>query len=72
MYVSGKLPTYPSPNLMLTLTFHFGQNVRLREGVGGPIALCPLWLVQVITLVLVLKELRHDILSHFFDGLNYG
>ena len=19
-----------------------------------------------------LKELRHDILSHFFDGLNYG
>ena len=29
MYASGKLPTYPSPNLTLTLTSLFGQNVRL-------------------------------------------
>ena len=31
-YVSGKLTTYPSPNLTLTLTSHFGQNVGLGEG----------------------------------------
>ena len=31
MYVSGKLTTYLSPNLTLTLTSHFGQNVGLGE-----------------------------------------
>ena len=30
-YVSGKLPTYPSPKLTLTLTSHLGQNVGLGE-----------------------------------------
>ena len=29
---SGKLPTYPSPNLTLTLSYRFGQNVRFGEG----------------------------------------
>ena len=32
MYVSGKLPTYPSPSLALTLTSCVGQNVRFGEG----------------------------------------
>ena len=32
LYVSGKLPTYPSPNPTLTLTSHLGQNVGLGEG----------------------------------------
>ena len=32
MYVSGKLPTYPSPNLTLTVTYHFGQNVLFWKG----------------------------------------
>ena len=32
LYVSGKLPTYPSPNSTLTLTSHLGQNVGLGEG----------------------------------------
>ena len=27
-----ELPTYPSPNLTLTLTSHFGKNVALGEG----------------------------------------
>ena len=31
-YVSGKLPTHPSPKPTLTLTFHSGQNVDLGEG----------------------------------------
>ena len=31
LYVSGKLPTYSSPNTTLTLTSHLGQNVGLRE-----------------------------------------
>ena len=31
-YVSGKLPTYPSPKPTLALTFHLGQNVSLGEG----------------------------------------
>ena len=31
MYVSGKLTTYPSPNLTFTLTSHFGQNVGLSQ-----------------------------------------
>ena len=35
MYVSGKLPTYPSPNLTLILSSRFGQNVRLGEGWVG-------------------------------------
>jgi len=35
LYVSGKLPTYPSPKPTLTLTCHLGQNVGLREGGGG-------------------------------------
>ena len=30
--VSGKLPTYPSPKLTLTLTSHLGQNDGLGEG----------------------------------------
>ena len=30
--VSGKLPTYLSPNLTLALTSFFGQNVRFGEG----------------------------------------
>ena len=37
--VSGKLPTYPSPKLTLTLTPHFGQNDGLssigRTGYSG-------------------------------------
>ena len=33
MYVSGKLPTYPSPKSTLTLTSHLGQNFGL--GAGG-------------------------------------
>ena len=34
--VSGKLPTYPSPKLTLTLTSHLGQNVGLiRGGLDG-------------------------------------
>ena len=33
-YVSGKLPTYPSPKPTLTLMSHLGQNVGLR-GRGG-------------------------------------
>ena len=32
LYVSGKLPTYPSPKPTLTLTSHLEQNVALREG----------------------------------------
>ena len=32
IHVSGKLTTYPSPNLTLILTFHFGQNVGVGEG----------------------------------------
>ena len=36
LYVSWKLPTYPSPKPTLTLTSHLGQNVGLKEGrVGG-------------------------------------
>ena len=30
LFVSGKLPTYPSPKPTLTLTCHLGQNVGLR------------------------------------------
>ena len=30
-----KLPTYPSPNQTLTLTFHLKQNNRFWGGVGG-------------------------------------
>ena len=33
--VSGRLSTYPSPKLTLTLTSHLGQNVGLVEGLGG-------------------------------------
>ena len=29
LYVSAKLPTYPSPKPTLTLTSHLGQNVGL-------------------------------------------
>ena len=32
LYVSGKLPTYPSPKPTSTLTSHLGQNVGLGEG----------------------------------------
>ena len=31
-FLSGKLSTYPSPKLTLTLNSHFGQNDGLREG----------------------------------------
>ena len=33
--VSGKLTTYPSPKLILTLTSHSGQNVGLGKGWVG-------------------------------------
>ena len=32
VYVSRKLPTYPSPKLTLTLSSHLGQNDGLGEG----------------------------------------
>ena len=32
LYVSGKLPTYPSTKRTLTLTSPLGQNVGLGEG----------------------------------------
>ena len=32
LYVSGKLPTYPSPKPTLILTSHLGKNVGLGEG----------------------------------------
>ena len=32
IYVSGKLPTYPSLKPTLILTAHLGQNVGLGEG----------------------------------------
>ena len=32
LYVTGKLPTFPSPKRTLTLTSHLGQNVGLGEG----------------------------------------
>ena len=32
LYVSGKLPTYPSPKPTLTLSSYLGQNVGLAEG----------------------------------------
>ena len=32
IYISGKLPTYPSPKSTLTLTSHLGQNVGLGKG----------------------------------------
>ena len=35
LYVSGKLPTYPSSKPALTLTPHLGQNVGLRKGQVG-------------------------------------
>ena len=35
LYVSGKLPTYPSPKPTLPLTCHLGKNVGSREGEGG-------------------------------------
>ena len=31
-YVSGKLPTYPSPKPTLILSSHLGQNIGLGEG----------------------------------------
>ena len=35
LYVSGNLPTYPSPKQTLTLTSHLRQNVGLGEGEGN-------------------------------------
>ena len=32
LYVSGKVPTYPSPKPTLTLSSHLWQNVGLGEG----------------------------------------
>ena len=32
LYVSGKLPTYPSPKPTSTLTSHLGKNVGFGEG----------------------------------------
>ena len=34
LYVSGKLPTYPSSKSSLTLTFHLGQNAGSGDGVS--------------------------------------
>ena len=31
LYPSGKLPTYPTPEPTLTLTFHLGQNVEFNS-----------------------------------------
>ena len=31
-WLPGKLPTYPSPKLTLTLTSHLGENDGLGEG----------------------------------------
>ena len=42
-YVTGKLPTYPSPKPTLTLISHLGQNVGLKEGLVGSF---PLYLRQ--------------------------
>ena len=35
LYVSGKLPTYPSPKPTVTLTSHLEQNIGLGEGYVG-------------------------------------
>ena len=35
IYVSGKLPTYPSPKPALTLATRLGQNVGLGDGKMG-------------------------------------
>ena len=35
IYVSGKVPSYPSPQPTLTFTSHFWQNVGLGEGEVG-------------------------------------
>ena len=32
IWFPGKLPTYPSPKLTLTLTSHIGENDGLGEG----------------------------------------
>ena len=34
VYDSGTLPTYPSPNPMLTLSSHFGAKCCIRRGEG--------------------------------------
>ena len=36
LYISGKLPSYPSPRPTFTLTFHLEKNVGLREGLVEP------------------------------------
>ena len=46
------------PHVIHTMIDCWLQNMHVpREWLGGPQNL---------------KKLRHDILSHFFDGLNYG
>ena len=35
LHISGKLLSYPSPKLTLTLTSHLSQNVGLGEGYVG-------------------------------------
>ena len=37
LYVSVKLPTYPTLKPTLTLTSHLGQNVGFEERAGGQI-----------------------------------
>ena len=39
-YVSGKLPTYPSPKPTLTLSSYLEQNVGLGEGYMGSFKKC--------------------------------
>ena len=36
LYISGKLPSYPSPRPTFTLTFHLEKNVGLGEGLVVP------------------------------------
>ena len=43
LYISGKLPTYPSPKPTLTITSHLGKNVGLREGYVGSFSMTPAW-----------------------------
>ena len=41
LYISGKLPTYPSPKPTLTITAHLGKNVGLGEGYVGSFSMTP-------------------------------
>ena len=41
LYISGKLPTYPSPKPTLTIISHLGKNVGLRVGYVGSFSMTP-------------------------------